>query len=182
VVIGLGIAGSSSLVPKVGAKVLLSAGFVFVAAGLFLLSRITVDGSYWTEAFPGLVVMAFGSGILFATFGVASMHDVSGQDASLAAGVQSTAQQVGGAVGLAVLATLALRHARAAVSHGVVSTVASTNGAALAFRAGAVVALAGGVIVALVPFGGPSVAVTPEAAFDPAGPLNAGAIESAPAQ
>jgi hypothetical protein len=146
-----------------------------------LLSRITVDGSYWTEALPGLVVMALGSGILFATFGVASMHDVSGQDASLAAGIQSTAQQVGGAVGLAVLATLALRHARAAVAHGVVSTVASTNGAALAFRAGAVVALAGGVIVALVRFGGPSGSTVTSRASDTATPLNIGDTEPAPA-
>jgi EmrB/QacA subfamily drug resistance transporter len=181
VVIGLGIAISSGVVPKLGVKPLLSAGFVLVAAGLFLLSRITVDGSYWTEAFPGLVVMALGSGILFATFGVASMHEVSGQDASLAAGVQSTAQQVGGAVGLAVLATLALRHARAAVAHGVVSTVASTNGAAVAFRAGAVVALAGGVIVAMVRFGGPSVSVVTSRAFGPAEPSSIDDTEPAPA-
>ena len=181
VVIGLGIALSSALVPKVGVKVLLSGGFLFVAAGVLLLSRITVDGSYWTEALPGLVVMAFGSGILFASFGVASMHDVSGQDASLAAGVQSTAQQVGGAVGLAVLATLALRHARAAVAHGVVSTVASTNGAALAFRVGAVVALAGGVVVALVRFGGPSVSGAPSHASEPVGSSNLGEAASAAA-
>jgi EmrB/QacA subfamily drug resistance transporter len=181
VVIGAGIGMASSLVPKIGVKVLLSAGFVFVAAGVFLLSRITVGGSYWSEAFPGLVVMAFGSGILFATFGVASMHDVSGQDASLAAGVQSTAQQVGGAVGLAVLATLALRHANAAVAHGVAFSVASTNGAALAFRVGAVVALAGGVIVALVRFGGPSDAVVTSTASDATDSLSVGGIEPAPA-
>src|SRR6204780_1023388 len=109
------------------------------------------------------------------------MHDVSGQDASLAAGVQSTAQQVGGAVGLAVLATLALRHARSAVAHGGVSPVASTNGAALAFRAGAVVALTGGVIVALVRFGGPSDSVVTSRAPDPATPLSLGDTEPAPA-
>jgi hypothetical protein len=151
------------------------------AAGVLLLSRITVDGSYWTEALPGLVVMAFGSGILFSTFGVASMHEVSGQDASLAAGVQSTAQQIGGAVGLAVLATLALRHARAAVTHGVVSTVASTEGATLAFRAAAVVALAGGVLVALVRFGGRSDAANTSSASNPAEPSNVGDTEPAQA-
>jgi EmrB/QacA subfamily drug resistance transporter len=180
-VIGMGIGISSALVPKIGVRVLLSAGFVFVAAGVFLLSRITVGGFYWSEAFPGLVVMAFGSGIMFATFGVASMHDVSGQDASLAAGVQSTAQQVGGAVGLAVLSTLALRHASAAIAHGVAATVASTSGAALAFRAGAVVALAGGVIVALVPFGGPSNAAVTSGEVDPDETVSIGDIEPAPA-
>ncbi len=157
---------------------LLSVGFFFVAVGVFLLSRITVDGSYWTEALPGLLVMAFGSGILFSTFGVASMHDVSGQDASLAAGVQSTAQQVGGAVGLAVLSTIALRHAHVAVVHGVTEAAASTSGAALAFRVGAGVALAGGILVALVRFGGPSDAVV---SVSTATPVEAGDVEPAPA-
>jgi hypothetical protein len=59
--------------------------------------------------------------------------------------------------------------------------VASTNGAALAFRAGAVVALAGGVIVALVRFGGPSDSVVTSRASDPAEPLSIGATEPAPA-
>jgi EmrB/QacA subfamily drug resistance transporter len=182
IVIGLGIGVSSTLVQKVGIRILLCAGFLCVAAGVLLLSRITVHGSYLTEALPGLVVMAFGSGICFAAFGNASMHEVSGQDASLASGVQSTAQQVSGAVGLAILATLALRHARAAVAHGVASTVASTNGAAAAFRIGAVVALAGGIIVAAIRFGGPVHAVEPvgaPSASDPSEPSSTGQVEPA---
>src|SRR5262249_5139453 len=148
IVIGGSIALSSALVPKVGVKPLLCTGAVLVAGGALLMSRITVHGSYLTEALPALLVMAFGSGLSFSAFGNASMHEVSGQDASLASGVQSTAQQVGGAVGLAVLATLALRHARSAVGHGVATSVASTHGAVLAFRVGAVVALVGALLVA----------------------------------
>jgi EmrB/QacA subfamily drug resistance transporter len=180
--IGAGIGMASSLAPKVGVRVLLSAGFVFVAAGIFLLSRITVGGSYWTEALPGLLVMAFGSGIMFATIGIASMHEVSGQDASLSSGVQSTAQQVGGAVGLAVLSTIALRHANAAIAHGVAVSVASTGGTVLAFRVGAVVALTGGIIVALVRFGGPSDAtVAPAGDAVGAEAIGTGGVEPAPA-
>ena len=151
--IGLGIAVSSSLVPKVGVKPLLIAGAGFFATGTLLLSRISVHGSYWGEALPGLAVMALGAGLSFAAFGNASMHEVSGQDASLASGVNSTAQSVGGSVGLAVLATLALRHASHAAAHGVAFSVSATNGAALAFRIGAVIALAGGVMVAAIRFG-----------------------------
>ena len=103
-----------------------------------------------------MVVMALGSGINFAVFGIASVHQVSGEDASLASGIQNTAQQVGGAVGLAVLATLALRHANTAVAHGVAVASAATNGAVLAFRAGAGVAVAGALLVALVRFGRPT--------------------------
>ena len=83
------------------------------------------------------------------------MHEVSGEDASLASGVQTTAQQVGGAVGLAVLATVALRHARGAMAHGVTAAVASTDGAALALQVGAGLAVAGGLLVAVIRFGGP---------------------------
>ena len=152
--IGLGIAISSSLVPKVGVKPLLVAGAGWFATGTLLLSRITVHGSYWGQALPGLAVMALGAGLSFAAFGNASMHEVSGQDASLASGVNSTAQSVGGSVGLAVLATLALRHASHAAAHGVAFSVAATNGAALAFRIGALIALVGGVMVAVIRFGG----------------------------
>lgn len=151
--IGLGIAISSSLVPKVGVKPLLVAGAGSFATGTLLLSRISVHGSYWGEALPGLVVMALGAGLSFAAFGNASMHEVSGQDASLASGVNSTAQSVGGSVGLAVLATLALRHASHAAAHGVPFSVAATNGADLAFKIGALIALCGGVMVAVIRFG-----------------------------
>jgi EmrB/QacA subfamily drug resistance transporter len=160
-VIGLGIGVASGLVTKVGPKVLLFAGALLVSAGVLMLSRITVHGSYLTEVLPALVVIAFGSGLSFAAFGNASMHEVSGQDASLASGLQSTAQQVGGAVGLAVLATLAIRSTRSSMAHGVTAAVASTHGAVLAFRVGSVVALAGAVLVALAPIARP--------AADPAG-------------
>ncbi|HEX4863243.1 MAG TPA: MFS transporter [Acidimicrobiales bacterium] len=151
--IGLGIAISSSLVPKVGVKPLLLAGSSSFATGTLLLSRITVHGSYLGEALPGLVVMALGAGLSFAAFGNASMHEVSGQDASLASGVNSTAQSVGGAIGLAVLATLALRHVSHAAAHGVPFPVAATHGADLAFRIGALIALGGAVMVAAIRFG-----------------------------
>jgi EmrB/QacA subfamily drug resistance transporter len=155
VVISLGIGVASQLAPKVGVKPLFCTGALLFSAGVFLLSRITVHGSYWTHALPGMVVMALGSGINFASFGIASVHQVSEEDASLASGVQATAQQMGGAVGLAVLATLALRHATSAIGHGVAAATAATDGAVLAFRIGAGVAFAAAVLVAVVRFGRP---------------------------
>ncbi len=156
VVISLGIGLASQLAPRVGVKALFCAGAALFSTGVLLLSRITVHGSYWTRPFPAMVVMALGAGINFATFGIASVHQVSGEDASLASGVQQTASQVGGAVGLAVLATLALRHASSAVAHGAAATAAATNGAVLAFRVGAAVALAAALLVALVRFERPA--------------------------
>jgi hypothetical protein len=124
-----------------------------------------VHGAYLSQIFPAEVVTGFGSGLSFAAFGNASMHEVSGQDASLAAGVQSTFQQVGGAVGLAVLATIALRHTDAAVAHGVAFSVASTRGAVLALRASAVVGALAALIVALSPIAKPHRTVADEAAM-----------------
>lgn len=155
--IGVGIGVSSSLVTRTGVRVLLCSGSALFATGTLLLSRITAHGSYWTEAFPGLAIMALGAGISFAAFGNASMHEVSGQDASLASGVNSTAQSVGGAIGLALLATVAVRHAAHAMAHGMAFGVAATGGAVLAFRIGAVIALAGGLIVGLIRFGSPAI-------------------------
>lgn len=148
-VIGAGIAVASHLVPRIGARPVLTAGFVFGAAGMLAMSRIGVHGSYLTQALPGLVLTAFGSGLCFSGFANASVHGVSQADASLASGVQQSVQQVGGAVGLAVLATLALRHAASGVRHGMAPLAASTAGDVAAFRVGAGV-LALGAVASLV--------------------------------
>jgi hypothetical protein len=109
------------------------------------------------------------------------MHDVSGQDASLASGLESTAQQVGGAVGLAVLATLALRHTRAAMAHGVAAGLASTHGTVLALRVAAVVALVGAAFVATAPIARPRPKLSGEAEVPASDETPAGLVEPAPA-
>jgi hypothetical protein len=111
------------------------------------MTTISVRGSYVTEILPGMIILAFGSGLCFAGFSNASIHGVTTEDASLASGVQNAVQQVGGAIGLAVLATLALRHANTAVRHGVSVASASTAGTVLAFRIGAVILLVGAILV-----------------------------------
>ena len=150
VAIGLGIALSSNLVPRIGVRPVLAGGFVLCALGMVELSRITVHGSYLTQALPGLVVMALGSGLCFSGFANASVHGVSQADVSLASGVQNAVQQVGGAIGLAVLATVALRHAAQAVAHGTPSMVATTGGDVVAFRIGALVLAVGAVLVVVL--------------------------------
>jgi EmrB/QacA subfamily drug resistance transporter len=153
VVISLGIGMASTLVPKVGVKWMMALGAALFAVGMFLVTGIHVHGSYVSQVLPGMLVMALGSGINFATFGIASLWGVSEQDASLAAGIQSTAQQVGGAIGLAVLATIALRHATSAVAHHTSVAVAQTNGAILAFRVGGGIALVATVLALFAPLG-----------------------------
>jgi hypothetical protein len=77
----------------------------------------------------------------------AALHQVTGQDSSLASGIQGATQQIGGASGLASLVTLALRHATSQVAHGVAPGVAATHGYALVFRIGAVLLVIGGILV-----------------------------------
>jgi EmrB/QacA subfamily drug resistance transporter len=151
VAIGAGIGTSSALITRIGVKPLLATGGVFVAAGVLLLTRIAPHGSWPSQVLPALLVLGVGSGLSFAAFGNASVHDVSEQDASLAAGVQSSAQQIGGAVGLAVLATLALRHSSSLMAHGQSFTAAATHGSVLAFEVGAIVSLIGVLFVAFSP-------------------------------
>jgi EmrB/QacA subfamily drug resistance transporter len=145
--ISVGIVASSKLVFRIGVRVVLAVGFVLCAAGIALMSTLTVHGSYVAELLPGMLVMAIGSGLCFTGFSNASVHQVSGEDASLASGVQTAVQQVGGAIGLAVLATIALRHAGVAAHRGATAAVASTAGTALAFRIGAVILALGAVLV-----------------------------------
>jgi EmrB/QacA subfamily drug resistance transporter len=147
VTIGAGIGVGTALMPRVGVKPLLSTGFFGCAIGLWLTSGLSVGSSYVGGIVPGMVVLGFFSGVSFPAIGNAALHEVTGQDSSLASGVQSAMQNVGGALGLSVLVTLALRHATGQMHHGVSTAVASTHGYALSWRVGAVLLALGGVLV-----------------------------------
>jgi len=94
-----------------------------------------------------MIVLGLASGISFPAFGNASLHEVTGQDSSLASGVQNAMQQIGGALGLATLATLAIRHAEDKVAEGVLPPVASVEGTELAFLVGTGMCVIGGILV-----------------------------------
>ena len=112
-----------------------------------LTSRSRSTRGYWAHMLPGMVVLGFGSGISFPAIGNAALHEVTGQDSSLASGVQSAMQQVGGALGLSSLVTLALRHAAGQIHTGIRPDIAATSGYVLAFRVGAILLAIGGVLV-----------------------------------
>jgi EmrB/QacA subfamily drug resistance transporter len=145
--IGAGIGLGTALMPRLGVKPLLGAGFLGCAVGLFLTSGIDVHSTYPAGVLPGMIVLGFFSGISFPAIGNAALHEVTGQDSSLASGVQNAMQQVGGAIGLSCLVTFALRHAASQVHHGVAPGVAATSGYALSWRIGAVLLTIGGVLV-----------------------------------
>lgn len=145
--IGAGIGVGTALMPRLGVRPLLVGGFFGGAVGLFVTSGIHVHATYAGSILPGMIVLGFFSGICFPAMGNAALHEVTGQDSSLASGVQNAMQQVGGALGLSVLVTLALRHATGQLRHGVPQAVALTHGYVLSFRIGSVLLAVGGVLV-----------------------------------
>jgi EmrB/QacA subfamily drug resistance transporter len=145
--IGAGIGIATAIMPRVGVKPVLATGFFGVALGLYLTSTIGLDTSYAGHILPGMIVLGFSSGISFPAFGNASLHEVTGQDSSLASGVQNAMQQIGGALGLATLVTLAARHAAHQVKDGINALQAAVDGTELAFHVGVGMCIIGGILV-----------------------------------
>ena len=143
VAVGAALGVATSLIPRVGYRPVLVAGLLLSLVGALLFTRITADGSYLTQVLPASVVFALGSGLCLPTLGNAAVHRVTEDDAGLASGLQQALQQIGGAVGLAVLVTLALRSAEDAAQTGTAPGVAITEGYVLALQVGSgVLALA----------------------------------------
>ncbi|MBA0125317.1 MFS transporter [Haloechinothrix sp. YIM 98757] len=145
--IASGIGTGTMLIPRVGVKAVATIGYLGAGAGLLLTSMIDAEASYVTGILPGMVVFGLFAGASMPAATNAALHKVTGQNSSLASGVQTTMQQVGAALGVAVLVTLAVRHATDAIERSVPADVATTEGYALAFRIGAVLILAGGVLI-----------------------------------
>jgi EmrB/QacA subfamily drug resistance transporter len=146
--IGAGIGLGTALTPRLGVRVVAAAGSVGAGAGLFLLGRLGVHSAYASGILPGIVVFGLFAGVTMPSATTAALHRVTAQDSGLASGVQTTMQQVGAALGLAVLVTLALRHAEA--QHGVPAAAALTSGYVLAFRVGAGLMALSGVLILLL--------------------------------
>ena len=145
--IGAGIGLSTALTPRLGVRAVAAVGFIGAGVGLLLTSMIDIGSSYVGGILPGMIVFGVFAGATMPAATTAALHGVTVQDSGLASGVQSTMQQVGGALGLAVLVTLALRYAGDEVQRGVPAQVATTEGYALAFRIGAALLVLGGVLI-----------------------------------
>ena len=97
----------SQLVTKVGFKPVLAAGMVSIAIGLLWFSRVSVDGGFLTDVLGPSLFAAVGLGFAFVTSTIAAVSGVEERESGLASGLINTSQQIGGAIGLAVLATIA---------------------------------------------------------------------------
>ncbi len=141
---------SAKLVMRFGIRLPLAIGLSLAAIGLVLFARAPVDGTYVVDVLPSMILLAFGGGMSFNPLLLAAMNDVEPSEAGLASGVVNTAFMMGGALGLAVLATLAARHTESLRAAGDGALVALNGGYHLAFLVGAAFTLAAAVIAATV--------------------------------
>jgi EmrB/QacA subfamily drug resistance transporter len=142
---------SEPLIMRFGARRALLGGLVFIAAGLLLFTRAPVDGSYAQHILPVMIVLALGIGVAFPALMTLAMSGATPEDAGLASGLVNTAAQVGGALGLAVLATLSATRSDNLVADGKSLASALTSGYHLAFLIGsALVVVAFGLAVTVL--------------------------------
>lgn len=128
---------SARIVTRFGIKRPLVTGLLCGAAGLALLSRAPVDGNVTLDVLPGMLLMGLGAGVAFNPLLLAAMGDVPPHESGLASGVVNTAFMMGGALGLALLASFAAAHTSDALAAGFSQTDALNAGYRLAFLLGA---------------------------------------------
>jgi MFS family permease len=133
---------SARLVLRFGIRAPLSAGLLAAALGLLLLARAPVHGEFAADVLPGMILLGLGAGTAFNPVLLAAMGDAGPAEAGLASGLVNTSFMMGGALGLAVLASLAASRTSALLAHGASPAAALTGGYHAAFLAGAIAAAA----------------------------------------
>jgi EmrB/QacA subfamily drug resistance transporter len=155
VIVAVGAGLASGLVTRVAAKPVLGVGLVLAAGGLFLLWRLPVHAGYVTDVLPAFLVVGLGIGMSFVPLQVAAQIGVEEQEAGLAAGLINTSQELGGALGLAVAATVAFSRipelTRAAHGDPVLVQAGRTSVFHQGFLVGVCFAVAAIVIAMLLP-------------------------------
>ncbi len=130
-------------VNRVGVKPVLVVGMALLTVGLLLFTQVSVDGSYWADLFPGFLVLGIAIPFAFVPITIAALAGTKPQEAGLASGLINTSQQIGGAVGIAILSTIAVSTTTDSLKSGTAQASALTDGFVNAFWAGAGIAFAG---------------------------------------
>jgi MFS family permease len=131
---------SARLVMRFGIRLPLGVGLLLAAVGLLLLARAPVDGSFAIDVLPSMILLGLGAGMAFNPVLLAAMSDVEPTEAGLASGLVNTSFMMGGALGLAVLASLAASRTDALLAAGESTSAALTGGYHVAFLVGAIFA------------------------------------------
>jgi EmrB/QacA subfamily drug resistance transporter len=164
VIVAAGMA--TPLVPKVGARAVMTAGLLIAGAGLLWLTQIGVHTSYWTHLLPQQIVMSIGMGLAFPALASTALTNVRPEDAGVASSLLSSAQQVGASLGAALLNTIAATAtANYLASHGTsLAEKGTVHGFTVAFTVGAAILAAGAIVSAAFLTGPTKVLANPAAA------------------
>ena len=140
---------SAKLVMRFGIRLPLALGLLLAGIGLLLFARAPVDGNFVVDVLPSMILLGLGAGMAFNPVLLAAMSDVEPSESGLASGVVNTSFMMGGALGLAVLASLAASRTDSLLASGDAPLAALTGGYHAAFLVGAVFAVAAAVIGAV---------------------------------
>ena len=131
---------AAQLVTRIGVKPVLVAGMTSLAGGILYFTQISVDGSYVSDLMPGFLLIGLGLGFSFVPISIAALAGVQPAEAGLASGLINTSQQIGGALGIAALSTIATTRTSDALASGSALNPALVHGFTGAFVAGVFVA------------------------------------------
>jgi len=148
IVVGAGLA--QQLVKRIGVRMVSVLGMVTAAIGLFLLSHASVGGSYLSDVLPGLIPQSVGMGLTFVPVTLIATTNVAEEDAGLSSGLFNTSQQIGGALGLAILSTFAANETTSVLADGGQRAQALVDGFNVAFMAAAILVAVGAVLLLFI--------------------------------
>jgi EmrB/QacA subfamily drug resistance transporter len=131
---------AAQLVTRIGVKPILLIGMTTLTAGLVYFTQVSVGGSYLGDLLPGFLLIAVGIGFSFVPISIAALAGVQAAEAGLASGLINTSQQIGGALGIAALSTIATSRTDDAVANGSSQAAALVTGFHGAFVAGVIIA------------------------------------------
>ena len=124
---------AQALTTKIGVKPVLATGLALIGAGLILFTQISVDGSYLGDLLPGFILVGVGLGFSFVPVSIAALSGIEPQEAGLASGLINTSQQIGGALGVAILTTVFTTSSTNLIDDGTPQPVAFVSGFSAAF-------------------------------------------------
>src|SRR5215218_2822902 len=131
---------AAQLVTRIGVKPVLVLGMTLLTAGLVYFTQVSVGGSYVGDLLPGFLLIGVGIGFSFVPISIAALAGIQPAEAGLASGLINTSQQIGGALGIAALSTIATSRTDDAVASGTALPAALVDGFSAAFVAGVIIA------------------------------------------
>jgi len=155
---------------RFGPRATLIPSLVIIAAGLLVFARTPIDGTYLVDVLPAMILMGLGTGLAFPSLMTLAMSGATPADSGLASGLVNTSVQVGGAIGLAVLATLATERTEGLLADGEATAAALNSGYHLAYLIGAGLVVAAIAVVVTVLEPAPQASEEPESELDLAAP------------